>query len=88
MIELTAEQRHSLTQGHEVPISDPDTSEEYILVRADIYRRLKNLIYDDTDWTPAEQLSLLAQSGKAAGWDEPEMDAYDNYDESRKRLWP
>ena len=33
-------------------------------------------------------LQLLAESGKRAGWDAPEMDAYDHYDENRRKLCP
>ena len=51
-----------------------------------MYDRLKKLVMDDGDWTPEEQLRLLADSGKRAGWDDPEMDVYDNYDENRKKL--
>lgn len=86
MIELTGEQRRTLTQGIEIPISDPETSQEYILVRADIYRHLKNFTCNVTDLTPEDQMGLLAQSGKGAGWDEPEMDAYDSYEENHKKL--
>ena len=33
------------------------------------------------DWTDDELRRALAQSAEANGWNEPEMDAYDNYDE-------
>ena len=88
MIELSEEQRQSLTQGREVSVSDSETKQEYILVLAAVYRRLKNLIYDDREWTQEEQMRLLAESGKRAGWDNPEMDVYDNYDENSKKLCP
>ena len=35
-----------------------------------------------------EKRIQLAQSGKRAGWDDPDMDIYDNYDENRTRLCP
>ena len=53
-----------------------------------MYERIKTLLYDDRDWTPEEQLALLAESGKRAGWDDPAMDVYDNYDENHKKLGP
>ena len=49
-----------------------------------MFERLKQLLYDDRDLTPQEQLGLLAESGNRAGWDDPEMDVYDNYDENRQ----
>jgi len=88
MIELTAQQRQELarTNGSEVRIADPDTGQEYVILRAEVYEHWKQLLYDYGDWTPEEQLRLLAESGKRAGWDDPEMDVYDNYDENRKKL--
>ena len=88
MIELTQEQFEKLKQNGETRLSDSETGQEYVVVRAEVYERLQQLVYDDSDWTPEEQLHLLAESGKRAGWDDPEMDVYDNYDENRKKLCP
>ena len=90
MIELTQEQREQLRQanGAEVRLRDAEAGREYVIVPAETFDRLRSLLYDDGDWTSEEQLRLLAESGKRAGWDDPEMDVYDNYDESRKKLCP
>jgi hypothetical protein len=89
MIELTAEQHQALVANSAEPVRaiDPATNAEYVLVRAEVYERIKALLYDDGDWTPEEQLRLLADSGQRAGWDDPEMDVYDQYDENLKKLW-
>jgi hypothetical protein len=88
MIELTQEQRQQLRQanGGEVRLRDSEAGREYVVIPAELYDRLKSVLYDDNDWTPEEQLRLLAESGKRAGWDDPDMDVYDNYDENLKRL--
>jgi hypothetical protein len=88
MIELTEEQRKALGEGRESPLTlvDPKTQIAYVLVRQDVYDRLTGLL--DDDWTPEERLQLLAESGRRAGWHDPAMDAYDNYDESLKKLCP
>ena len=90
MIELTDQQQRELrqTNGNGVRVADPETGQEYVILRAEVYERLKGLLHDDGDWTPEEQLRLLAESGKRAGWDDPTMDVYDNYDENRKKLCP
>jgi len=90
MIELNHEQRQQLRQanGAVVRLRDSEAGREYVILPAETYDRLRCLLYDDGDWTPEEQLRLLAESGKRAGWDDPEMDVYDNYDESRKKLCP
>lgn len=45
MIELTEQQRQEL-QGPEPIVIDPATREEYILVRREIYERLRGLLED------------------------------------------
>jgi hypothetical protein len=90
MIDLTPEQRQQLQQanGVEVRFRDPEANREYVVLPAELYDRLRSILSDDGDWTAEEQLRLLAESGKRAGWDDPEMDVYDDYDESRKKLCP
>jgi hypothetical protein len=90
MIELTEQQQQELknVKGSAIEVTNPQTKEEYVLIRKELFERIKGLIYDDGEWTAEEQLRLLAESGKRAGWDAPEMDAYDNYDENRKKLCP
>jgi hypothetical protein len=59
MIELTQEQRHELA-GAEPEVIDPESREVYVLVRKNVYERLKRLAYDDSPWTE-EEMDLLAE---------------------------
>jgi hypothetical protein len=86
MIELTDQQGQALAAQENPTVVDPRTKATYVLVRKEIFDRIKGLLYDDREWTADEQLRLLAESGKRAGWDEPGMEDYDNYDENRKKL--
>jgi hypothetical protein len=90
MLELTEQQRRQLQRanGGVVRLRDPEAAREYVILPAELYDRLRSMLYDDSDWTPEEQLRILAESGKRAGWDDPGMDVYDNYDENWKKLWP
>jgi len=90
MIELTQEQRQQIRQanGAEVRFRDPEADREYVILPAEIYDGLRQLLSDDADWTPEEQLLLLAESGRREGWDDSDMAVYDNYDENRKKLCP
>jgi hypothetical protein len=90
MLDLTQEQRQQLrqAQGEAIRLRDPEAQREYVLVPVEVYDRLKSVLYDNSDWTPEEQLRLLADSGGRAGWDDPEMDVYDNYDQNQKKLCP
>jgi hypothetical protein len=86
-LELTETQRKALKENGGSPrLRDPDTDTTYVLVREDIYDRIKGLL--DDDWPADERLRLLAESGKRAGWADPPMDDYDNYEENRNKLCP
>ena len=88
MIELTEQQGASIPMEENPTVFDPRTKATYVLIRKEVFDRIQRLLVEDGDWTPDEQLHLLADSGKRAGWDDPAMDVYDNYDESRKKLCP
>jgi hypothetical protein len=85
MIELTEEQRQQLESGQAVDVSDPKTTQNFVILRKDVYERVRHLLFDDSDWTNDELRLMLARSAKENGWDEPGMDAYDRYDEERKK---
>ncbi|MEX0612157.1 MAG: hypothetical protein WD229_08545 [Pirellulales bacterium] len=67
-----------------VEVVDPGTNRTYFLIPREQYERLKPLFEDDP-MTPEEQRHLLREAGRRAGWDDPAMDAYDDYDEARRR---
>jgi hypothetical protein len=51
---------------------------ECVLVRSDVFDRVRNILGDD--WTHDEMRMALARSSNENGWDEPGMEAYDDYD--------
>jgi hypothetical protein len=60
MIELTPEQRQALASEQPPRLFDPETRKSYVLVREDVYERMKELLYDDSPWTD-EEMDLLAE---------------------------
>ncbi len=84
-IHLTEEQWASVLQGGELPVrvSDPAHSTHYVLLQADIYERFKSLFEEDPV-SEQERRLQLEQFGRRAGWDDPEMDVYDDLDPRRK----
>ncbi len=88
MIELTEEQRQQLESGKAVDVTDPQTAQLYVVLRKDVYERFRHLLYDDSEWMEDELRLLLARSAKENGWDEAVMDAYDRYDEERRKQCP
>ncbi len=85
MIELTEAQRQQLENGKAVDVTDPQTAQHYVVLRKDIYERVWRLLYDDSEWTEDELRLQLARSAKDNGWDEAGLDAYDRYEEERRK---
>jgi hypothetical protein len=85
MIEFTDEQRQRLESGKAVDVTDSQTAQLYVVLRKDVYERVQHLLYDDSEWTDNELRQQLARSTKENGWDEPGMNAYDHYDEERRK---
>jgi hypothetical protein len=64
MIELTAEQRQELDGPTLATARDPQTNQTYVLVRADMYEKMR---------------ALIVGISRRAGWDDPKMDDYEVY---------
>ena len=64
MIELTMEQRQELECAQPVQARDPETDQTYVLVRTDVYEKMRAIINGMT---------------RRAGWDDPKMDDYEIY---------
>lgn len=71
------------SQGQPVRLADPETHEEYIVLRADVYDQMQTRLYDNTPLTDEEKQALLLKAGLRAGWDDPEMDVYNDLDPRR-----
>lgn len=71
------------SQGQPVRLADPDTHQEYIVLRADVYDQMQTRLYDDTLLSDEEKQALLLKAGLRAGWDDPAMDVYNELDPRR-----
>jgi hypothetical protein len=60
MFALTTEQQNAISSGKPVPFVLNET--ECIVVRKDVFERMKNVAYDDSEWTREEMLALAAQA--------------------------
>ena len=81
MIELTQQQRREL-EGADVPrVVDPETHQTYVLVREEVYERLKGLIGED--FHPRDTYAAIDRVF-AEGWNDPRMDDYDRYEELKR----
>ncbi len=67
--------------GVPVELVDDQTHLTYVLLPADAFQRLQMANKDDLRATYAAQV----ESALLAGWDDPRMDEYDDYNAHRKQ---
>jgi hypothetical protein len=78
MATLTQEQRELLKQGGQEPLRliDPESHDEYPLLRAGAYARMQALL---SDADPREMYPALHQALRDERRDDPQMDEYNRY---------
>jgi hypothetical protein len=69
---FTKEQLDAVRNG--VPVRLNAEGTDLIVLRADVFDRLKELLYDDSPWTDEEMALLAAEDADSLGWEG--MDAY------------
>ncbi len=86
MTTLPSELQDLLEHSGDTPVRfvDPRTQRVYVLIADEQFDRLRSLI-DVEPLTIEQQRQILHDAGVRAGWDDPEMDAYDNYDEQKQQ---
>jgi hypothetical protein len=77
-MDLSGAQIEAVKQGEPVRVEVPEVGAECFVVRADVFERIKSLVYDDSPLTDDEKTQLLIEAGRRAGWDDPEMDIYND----------
>jgi hypothetical protein len=86
MIELTLEQRRAVAQQGEIPprAIDPDTSTTYVLIREEVYARMRSLLdeAESNQFLRGMYHQVMEVFGRA-GWDDPAMDIYNDLDPRR-----
>jgi hypothetical protein len=77
MTTITPEIRQAIEQAGDRPVhlTDPETNFVYVVVRAEVYERLRAL--DDIQLSDA--YSLMDQVAACEGLDDPSMDVYNEY---------
>ena len=85
MIAIPKELRQAVQESENnlVRLIDPETNVEYVVLPAEKFTQIQTVLYDDSPLTEEEQRALLVQFGLRAGWDDPEMDVYNELDPRR-----
>jgi hypothetical protein len=78
MAVLTVEQRQLVKQsgGEPVALVDPDTNQEYVLLRTEVYDQLRSVL---SDLDPRDLYPALHRALRDEGWDDPQMDEYNRF---------
>ena len=86
MLTIPRELQQAVRASHGRPLrlTDPETHAEYVLLQADMYDQLHELLYNETPLTPNERRAVLIQAGLRERWDDPEMDVYNELDPRRQ----
>jgi hypothetical protein len=77
---------HQLGGTQPLKLIDPDTNTLYVLVRAEVFEQAQSSQSGANELS--DSYSAQSESAMRAGWSDPTMDAYDNYDESRSKQCP
>lgn len=78
MTTIPSEIRQAIEQAGDAPVqlTDPETNTAYVLIRAEVYERLRALC-DDFDIRDA--YPMMNEVAAREGWDDPAMDIYNEY---------
>ena len=84
IVKLTNEMRSALREhpGRVITVEDDQTQSRYVLLPLDVYQRAEALFADDSFDARDAYAAQSAVAGEA-GWDDEEMDIYDDYDAHR-----
>ena len=86
MIAISEELRQAVNESKTklVHLVDPETNAEYVVLPAETFAKMQERdLYDDSPFTEEEQKELLVEFGLSLGWDDPEMDVYNELDPRR-----
>src|SRR5262249_55688879 len=70
IVELTQEQKRELKAADVPRVVDPETHQKYVLIREEVYERIKGLLGDEiSPWDTYPAIDRVF----ADGWDDPRM---------------
>ena len=84
-ISLSTEQRQALADrpGEPIELVDEVSQARFVLLPAEQFERIKVLLSAD-EFDVRETYAAQSAALGAAGWDDPELDIYNDYDAHRK----
>ena len=85
MVNLSSEQRQAIANhpGEPLELVDEASQARYVLLPVEQFERIKALLTTD-EFDVRETYAAQSAALAAAGWDDPELDIYNDYDANRK----
>lgn len=83
-LKLTDEMREALQRrvGYPIAVEDEQTQLQYVLLPLQLYQRLQS-VFADAEFDVNDASAAQSRVAGMAGWDDPEMSIYDDYDAHR-----
>lgn len=78
-MQLTRAQMQAVRSGEPVTVRDPEIGPECVLVRADIFARVKDLLFDDAEFSPREAYPLVDRVMADDDAGDPALETYQTY---------
>ena len=69
-------------RGQPVKFIDEKSMQVYYVISAEQFEAVRGL-FSEGEFNPREVYPLISKTAGEAGWTNPEMDVYDNYDDQR-----
>lgn len=76
---LTNEQAQAVKDGEPVAIRPPEVGEECVVLRRDVYERIKHQVFDDSEPDPARLYPLVGRIMAEADANDPALESYQKY---------
>jgi hypothetical protein len=76
MIELTEDQRQQVRQGKTVRVPAPEIGADCVVLRADVYERLKSVVEDDEGPDMRAVALLIEQNMREDDANDPLLESY------------
>ena len=76
MIELTEEQRQKVLQGDVARVAAPDLGIDCVVLRADLYERLRSLLEEDEELDMRTVALLIEQNMREDDANDPLLESY------------
>jgi hypothetical protein len=76
MIELSEEQRQSVLQGKPVRVAMPELGTDCVVLRADVYERLRSILEEDDEPDMRTVAVLIERNMREDDADDPLLESY------------